>query len=81
VTESHLESKVSAGENNGRVLRHAPIVRELRKLGPIEGKSYRAHASIPLALSWKPAALRFVVFAQTSGSKRILGAAAANAID
>ncbi len=74
ITESHLESDVGEGENRGRVLAHGPIVRALRRLGSVDGATFRANAPIDSDSSWKPRALRFVVFAQETRSRHIVGA-------
>ena len=81
VTESHLESEVGAGQNMGRVLSHAPIVRQLRKLGVVENGAFRIETQVDIPMSWKPSALRFVAFAQRAGSRKIVGAGACNARD
>lgn len=81
VTESHLESDVRAGENQGRVLAHAPIVRQMRKLGVVTEREFRGDAAVEMAMSWKPKALRFVAFVQGARSRKIVGAGACNAGD
>src|SRR5882724_11133559 len=35
ITEDNLGNKIGAGENNGRMLRHSAVVRELRRLGQV----------------------------------------------
>src|SRR5262249_40723998 len=39
-TEDNLSSKVGSGENHGRELRHAAVVRELRSLGTLHDGSF-----------------------------------------
>jgi hypothetical protein len=78
ITETGLHSAVTAGENAGREVRHAAIVRSLRKIGEAkEGGelAFSGEASIPLRAGWKRENLRAVAFVQEKKSKRILGAA------
>ncbi|WP_394835352.1 DUF1223 domain-containing protein [Pendulispora rubella] len=75
ITESGLSTRVERGENAGRVLSHAPVVRALRKLGNAEGGAFRADAALELDPKWKPAAVHAVVFVQRAKSRRIVGAA------
>lgn len=74
VTESGLSSRVPRGENAGRVLSHAPIVRDLRKLGTVSNGAFHAEVPTPASASWKPAAVHFVAFVQRAKSRRIVGA-------
>ncbi len=76
VTESGLSSEVSAGENAGRRLDHAPVLRRLASLGTIAGTMFHGEAAVDAALSWRPRALRVVAFVQLARSRRIVGAAA-----
>jgi hypothetical protein len=75
VTESGLESHVESGENAGRRLTHAPVVRALRRLGTVTGDAFRTQTVVDAALAWKPRALRIVVFVQEATSRRIVGSA------
>jgi hypothetical protein len=79
VTEDNLVNKVSAGENDGRELRHSAVVRELRRLGQLHNGSFEATASLKPARDWKPQDLRVVVFVQETASGKIQGAASAAA--
>jgi hypothetical protein len=78
ITETGLHSAVTAGENAGHDVRHAAIVRSLRKIGEAkEGGelAFSGEASIPFRAGWKRENLRAVAFVQEKKSKRILGAA------
>jgi hypothetical protein len=78
ITETGLHSAVTAGENAGHDVRHAAIVRSLRKIGeanPGGELAFSGEASIPLRAGWKPENLRAVAFVQEKKSKRIVGAA------
>ncbi|AMJ64865.1 hypothetical protein AXW84_05040 [Hymenobacter sp. PAMC 26628] len=74
ITETGLATQVGRGENAGRLLRHAAVVRALRSLGPASG---RAAFNAPLALrpEWKTENLHAVVLVQEPATHRIVGAA------
>jgi hypothetical protein len=76
ITESDLRSDVKAGENSGETLRHAPVVRTLRKVGDVrtqEGANLRA--GIKLEKKWKNENLAIVVFLAEKHNGNIFGAA------
>lgn len=75
ITEDNLSSKVGAGENNGRQLRHSAVVRELRSLGSIRDRSFQATVPLKIKKDWKRGDLRVVVLVQESGLRAIAGAA------
>ncbi len=80
VAEDDLETSVVRGENAGKRLKHAAVVRRLEKIGEI-----KAGSAAPLSWSrdvrldpiWKTSNLRAVVFLQERDSRRIVGVAAA----
>ncbi len=77
ITEDGLESAVKRGENAGRRLAHAAVVRSLQTLGPASASAETAFAGTPrtkLAPGWNRTRLRAVVFVQEKKSKRVLGA-------
>jgi hypothetical protein len=78
VTESSIESAVQQGENAGRRLRHAPVVRTLTSLGQLDTRkngAYSATARLMLNPAWNRANLRLVLFVDDHATRRILGAA------
>jgi len=77
LTESALATNVGRGENAGRLIQHAPVVRALRSLGPVTTDGDFA-ATVPQNLlpSWKKAQLRAVVLVQEQASHHIVGVAA-----
>jgi hypothetical protein len=78
VTESGLVTSVFGGENNGRQLRHAAVVRSLTSLGRLDPKSpgeYSAVAQLNLRQDWNRANVKLVLFVQDRVTRRILGAA------
>lgn len=79
ITESGLESSVKAGENAGRDLRHAPVLRSLHKIGTAKGNgdtTFDSSTKVKFKPEWKRQNLQVVVFVQDKKSMRILGAAA-----
>jgi hypothetical protein len=75
ITEGGLSTDVARGENAGRRLAHAPVVRQLRSLGRVSAPTFHAETTLDPDPSWKPRALRTVVFVQLAKSRRIVGAA------
>ena len=78
ITETGLHSSVTRGENAGHELRHAAIVRTMRKIGEAKADtdtSFSGNATVPLGKEWKRENLKAVVFVQEKKSLRILGAA------
>lgn len=76
LTEDNLASKVRAGENDGRELHHAAVVRELHTLGRLRNGGFEAAVPLKLAKEWKREDMRIVVFVQEPSSGSIQGAAA-----
>jgi hypothetical protein len=79
ITESGLGSSVKAGENAGRDLRHAPVLRSLHKIGTAKGTgdtTFDSSTKVKFNSNWKRQNLQVVVFVQDKKSMRILGAAA-----
>ncbi len=75
VTEDHLQSDVKRGENHGRTLHHAAVVRSLATVGQVPAGGATLEGTIVLAPDWNRAALRVVAFVQERRHKRVLAAA------
>jgi hypothetical protein len=75
ITEDGLATDVLAGENGGRKLRHAAVVRSLQKVG-IQGPSFAADARVRIDKAWVREQIRIVAFVQDGTSHRVLGAGA-----
>jgi hypothetical protein len=78
VTESGLRTDVKRGENHGRTLTHAPVVRHLATIGQIAvdgSTSGSARADIPLAADWQRDHLAVVAFVQELRDRTILASA------
>jgi hypothetical protein len=79
ITESGLASSVDAGENAGKNLRHASVLRSLHKIGVANAKNDSAFESsqkLKFKSSWNRQNLQLAVFIQEKKSLKILGAAA-----
>jgi hypothetical protein len=73
LTQSGLSSDVKRGENAGRVLQHAAVVRTLKVLGAAPKTTVR----LPSQPAWDQRSLHVVAFTQGRGQARVLGAARA----
>lgn len=71
ITEDNLTTQVGSGENGGRTLHHAAVVRELRQLGRLREGSFEANVPLKLDKEWKRNDLRAVVFVQEGGTGKI----------
>jgi hypothetical protein len=79
-TEKGLHSSVSAGENAGHDLRHASVLRLLRKLGAADksnAPAFTAQPDLKLDSSWKGPNLHVIAFVQEKHTRHILAAASA----
>ena len=77
VTERGLTTDVTRGENHGKVLRHAPVVRYLATIGRIAagGTGGSARADIPIDGAWRRDRLALVAFVQELKGRTILASA------
>jgi hypothetical protein len=73
ITEDQLRSDVKRGENHGRVLTHAAVVRYMATIG--EAATTPAEATIPLAADWQRDHLNVIAFVQELHSRGVLGSA------
>jgi hypothetical protein len=77
VTENELFSNVARGENAGRLLRHAAVVRSFGVIGRIDprgGNAGHIVSTLRFPRDWRRENLRAVVFVQERNSFRIMGA-------
>jgi hypothetical protein len=75
VTEDGLTTAIGGGENSGRTLRHAAVVRELRDLGGVKNGSLERTVEVARHSGWNAANLKVAVLVQDSDNGPILGAA------
>jgi len=76
IIEDHLRTEVKRGENQGKTLTHAAVVRTLQTIGDASGEAADARARITLSSDWRRHNLKVVAFAQERGSRRVLATAA-----
>ena len=67
-----------AGENGGRTLVHAAVVRRLMTIGDAQGEQASARTEMALDRDWQRDNVRIVAFVQERSSRRVLGAAVAS---
>ena len=77
ITEDRLRTEVKRGENQGRTLTHAAVVRDMRTVAEGVSSSSAAEATIKLAPDWARPNLKVVAFVQGRGSRRVLATAVA----
>jgi hypothetical protein len=75
ITEDNLTTQVGSGENGGRTLHHAAVVRDLRQVGALKHGGIETTVPLKLEKDWKRNDLRAVVFIQNGPSGKIEGAA------
>jgi len=81
VTENELSTRIGAGENAGRTLRHSAVVRSFGVIGKMDSKGLsrgEVITTLRLPHEWRRENLRAVVFVQEKDTFRIAGA---NSID
>jgi len=76
VTEDGLRSSVTRGENNGKLLRHAAVVRSMTTIGEAAAAGGEARAEIPIASDWRRDNLKMVAFVQARKDRAVLASAA-----
>jgi hypothetical protein len=74
ITEDGLSTSVGAGENGGRTLNHAAVVRQLKELGTASNGQFETSVDVAAHSDWNPAKLKMVVLVQQPGTGKILGA-------
>jgi len=74
ITEDGLSTAVGGGENGGRTLQHAAVVRQLRELGTVSNGKFEASVDVGPHPDWNQSKLKVAVLVQDAGNGRILGA-------
>jgi hypothetical protein len=76
ITEDGLSTQVPKGENAGKTLYHAAVVRQLREIGKLENGVFEKTIDVAQDPQWQAAKLKAAILVQDPSSKRILGAGA-----
>jgi hypothetical protein len=74
ITEDGLSTSVQKGENGGRTLHHAAVVRQLREVGAVKDGGFEKTVDVSRQKDWMAANLKVAVLVQDSRSKKIVGA-------
>ena len=77
IIQNGLQSNVRAGENKGRALTHAAVVRRLSTIGEAKGDAKAVRAEVKLEPDWQRDHVRLVAFVQERASRHVLAAAVA----
>jgi hypothetical protein len=75
--EDGLRTDVKRGENKGRTLTHAAVVREMTTAGEATDDGAAVRAEFKLGQDWRRERVRVVAFVQERRSRRILATASA----
>jgi hypothetical protein len=76
VTERGLQTDVRAGENSGETLKHAAVVRSLRKIDTLRDPAgFNRQIQVSIEPAWKKENLALVTFLAEKNSRKIIGAA------
>jgi hypothetical protein len=74
LTEKGLQTDVRAGENSGETLRHAAVVRSLRRVDTLQNAGgYKREIQLSVNPKWKKENLAVVVFLTEKRSRKIIG--------
>jgi hypothetical protein len=74
VTEDGLSTSVAKGENDGKTLHHAAVVRELHDIGEVKAGVFEKTVEVRRQGSWNAANLKVAVLVQDAKTDRIVGA-------
>src|SRR5262245_15836212 len=77
LVEDGLRTDVKRGENKGRTLTHAAVVREMATAGEAAEDGAAVRADVKIQPDWQRERLRAVAFVQERKSRRVLAVAAA----
>ncbi len=76
VALNHAKSFVGAGENEGRSLSHVAVLQSMTKVGEVKpGEPFSREISVKVQTKNAAQATRLIVFIQTPGPGKVLGAA------
>jgi hypothetical protein len=75
IAEDNLQTSVKSGENGGKTLPHASVVRDMKLVGEIDSidKTFEIDTASRLQPDWDKKNLKFVVFVQGKDTKKVYG--------
>jgi hypothetical protein len=74
ITEDGLSTDVGKGENGGKTLHHAAVVRMLRPIGNVSDGKFANTIDVPRQADWNAQRLKVSVLVQEANSRKIVGA-------
>jgi hypothetical protein len=74
ITEDGLSTRVANGENGGKTLHHAAVVRQLREIGELANGKFDQTVAIARQNDWETAKLKVAVLVADPKTERIVGA-------
>jgi hypothetical protein len=74
ITEDGLSTDVGKGENGGKTLHHAAVVRWLRRIGDVSEGKFANTIDVPRQADWNAQRLKVAVLVQEPNSMKIVGA-------
>ena len=74
ITEDGLSTQVANGENGGKTLHHAAVLRQLSQIGETTNGSFEKTLDVPRKSDWNAGQLKVAVLVQDPVSKKMLGA-------
>ncbi len=74
LTEDGLSTQIANGENGGKTLHHAAVVRQLSQIGEVTNGSFDKTIDVARKSAWNAGQLKIAILVQDSASKKILGA-------
>ena len=74
IAENNLSTSVKRGENGGKTLNHAAVVRDLRVVGKVttDANSFQTETVVKIPSDWKRQNLKYVVFVQVEHGSKII---------
>jgi len=75
LVEDGLTSNVKRGENSGRTLTHAAVVRRIETIGALDRDAFAGEGQWKLNPAWDRAKLRVVAFLQGQSTRKVYGSA------
>ena len=74
ITEDGLSTQVANGENGGKTLHHAAVVRSLQEIGELRDGKFESIVDVPVAAGWNRNQLKAIVLLQEPKTMKIVGA-------